>query len=55
MAEFIRKSCLSDSQRKEIVGYYKHKLKKVEIMHAAHVVHHYADSKILFHLSECFF
>lgn len=47
MSEFISKSCLKENQRNEIVGYYTRKFKKVakkhNLIHAAHVVHHYAD------------
>nr|XP_002128846.1 spermatogenesis-associated protein 21-like [Ciona intestinalis] len=47
MSKFIKRSELSESQRMEIVGYYTRKLRKAAkkhiLMHAAHVVHHYAN------------
>uniref|UniRef100_H2YYC3 EF-hand domain-containing protein n=1 Tax=Ciona savignyi TaxID=51511 RepID=H2YYC3_CIOSA len=47
MSKFIKRSVLAESQRAEIVGYYTRKLRKVAkkhiLMHAAHVVHHYAN------------
>nr|XP_039254021.1 spermatogenesis-associated protein 21-like [Styela clava] len=47
MSQFISRSCLKENQRNEIVGYYTRKLKtaakKHNLMHAAHVVHHYAN------------
>jgi len=47
LSKFLRKSVLEESQRMELVNYFSKKLRKVAqkhpLIHAAHVVHHYAD------------
>lgn len=47
LSKFLSRSILEDPQRTEIVNYFTKKLRKVAqkhpFIHAAHVVHHYAD------------
>jgi hypothetical protein len=47
LSKFLKKSVLEEPQRMELVNYFSRKLRKVaqkhHLIHAAHVVHHYAD------------